>query len=155
VILTEEGSKLLTTKWRDAEGVAWVALNRYRGWYQDGQIHGDVPINNRWFKALTTGIYGMHSYRLSLAAIAFDDIGDNNRLYTYFGSTREEAIIAYNVALLIVERAYYADPIDDPTGGAMRYADAYTIPNVGVFPWERTHFTTAQGEIDGVWWTMP
>ena len=153
-IMTEEGIKLLTDEWRDAEGVAWVIKNRHEQWYASpkGVHHDSVPQENYWLKAATSGIWGMSSYRLSAAAAAPTSGGH----YSFYGITSDAGLLAYTVARLIAIDVVLGESNDDPTNGALYYADAwYPIPNGDQEPWDTTHFTVDPCAPADEWWTMP
>jgi hypothetical protein len=152
-IMNEQGNKLLSEYWPDALGVGWVIRNRHDRWYADPLgVHHKDPGSNRvgfWYKAATSGIMGMESYTLACAAA--DPISN----FSYFGKNLEQAILAYNIAYGIALSVYQSDTANDPTNGALDYADAYRDPNGTEIFWERTHFTSSRTITRENWWCMP
>jgi RHS repeat-associated protein len=141
-IMSEEGSKLLTDKWRDAEGAAWVIRNRFK----------DPNFWDTWQQAATSGLDGMKI--LESAQYAADPVGHPG----YQGQSPQKALLAYQHAHQIALKVVNApDGAPDPTQGALYYTDGYCPGNIcekdangkitNLIPFERTHFSVEQGKL--------
>ena len=135
-ILADKGTAILDPSRRDdVVGVAWVLKNRYEQWYgSNSDIHSSIDGQEAWFKAVTSGVFGMITHYTANAA------ADPASYYGYFDHSRDQAVLAYFLAREIAIKVLEEDPVSDPTNGADHYADAWIDESGNQQSWTRTHF---------------